>query len=287
MAASGVLGKRALIAGSAVAALVVGAVAILAIGGGSEQATVVAQGAPAGATASTTTPAGPTIPTNPRGLSGWGTAQPNAMAATVMYGTSNTRMTPAQREKWAGQLEQARAAALKIGTVRNALAMGYVKNFQYVDGRGYEYIKWSNFKHTLDLDQPTTVNFPSDDPDARVASVAYQVLGTREDGPPDDLPLSVIPWHFHSNLCKKGNSIVGNIETAPDGTLYKRQVERCKNLGAVPQPQLNHWMVDLWVVPGWENPWGLVSSKHPDLMRTPVPWFTDTNVAGSDINQHH
>jgi hypothetical protein len=206
------------------------------------------------------------------------------MAATVFRGTSNTRLTPEQRQLLADQLVRARKAALSIGTVAGALRAGYVKNFQYVDGRGYEYIKWSNFKPYLDLDHPTMLNFPSDSPDARVASVAFQVLGSKEAGPPTDLPLEAIPWHFHSNLCRKGDSIVGNIETAPDGTLYQRQIERCRNLGAVAQPWLNHWMVDLWVIPGWENPWGLVSSKHPDLMRTPVPWFTDTHVQGPDIN---
>ena len=40
------------------------------------------------------------------------------------------------------------------------------------------------------------------------------------------------------------------------------------------RPELDHWMVDFWVIPGWENPWGLVSSKHPDMMFEPTPWFT-------------
>lgn len=288
MERDGVLRKRALVVAGVVAAtLAVMGVALVDPSPGPESSASASEAAATSSTTSTTVAAS-SVPVNPRGLSGWGTAQPNAMSATVQHGTSNTRLTPEERAKWAAQLVQVRAAAEKVNTVRKAEAAGYVRNFQYVDGRGYEYINWDYLTDRFDIDHPSMLNFPSDEPDTGIASVAYQVRGTKEAGPPDVFPLSTVPWHYHTNLCRKGDSIIGNVETAPDGTLYKRQQERCDNLGAVAEPELNHWMVDLWVVPGWENPWGLVSSKHPDLFRSPVPWFT-TSVTGASATppEHH
>lgn len=213
---------------------------------------------------------------------GWGGAQPSQMRATVKYGTASKPLTPERRELLASQLEEVRTAALEIGTVAEAERRGYVKNFQYLEGRGFEYIKWSNFTPTLDLANPTMLAFPDDQPDSKVAAVAYNILGTREGGPPTHLPLEAVPWHFHHNLCRKDGSVIGNVETAPDGTLYADHAERCEDAGATYEPELDHWMVDLWVIPGWENPWGLVSSKHPDLFTTPQDWFPEIGPAQPD-----
>lgn len=218
-------------------------------------------------------------------LYGWGTAQPEQMRATVHYGGTNTPLSPERRALLAEQLVLARAVGMNIGTVANAERMGYVKNFQRLNGRGFEYVKWSNFTHELNLWQPTVLAFEDDKPDSRIISVAYNVLGTIQEGPPTDLPLEVIPWHYHSNLCEKGGTIVGSVEYDKDGKPYPDQVERCLQMGAKFRPDLNHWMVDLWVIPGWENPWGLVSSKHPDMMFEPTPWFSSDStgeVAGTD-----
>lgn len=192
-------------------------------------------------------------------------------------------MAPGRRELLGRQLEEVRTAALKVGTVGQAEKLGYVKNFQRIDGRGYEYINWGYWSHDLHLDRPTMLVFNDTKADSRVIAVAYNVLGSRESGPPKDLPLEAIPWHYHHDLCRKGDSIIGNVETAPDGTLYQNQIDRCVQEGAKFEPELDHWMVDLWVIPGWENPWGLVSSKHPDLFATPQPWFAD----GPSIEHDH
>jgi hypothetical protein len=223
----------------------------------------------------------------PRQPFGWGAAQPTNMAATVMYGTSSKPLSPARRDLLASQLVRIRAAGMAVGTVAVAEREGFVKNFQRIDGRGYEYINWSRFTHKLDLDKPTMLLMDGDKPDSKVISVAYNVLGTREGGPPTELPLEAIPWHFHSDLCRKGNSIVGNVETGPDGKVYARHIKRCEELGATFEPQLNHWMVDFWVMPGWENPWGLVSSKHPDMYKVPQPWFPNAAQAQAVAASQH
>lgn len=210
--------------------------------------------------------------------SGWGAAQPTQMRATVQHGVSSEPMSPERRDLLGQQLQRVREVALGIGTVAEAERLGFVKNFQRIDGRGFEYVNWSWFSPTLNLDRPTMLLFADDKPDSRVISVAYNVLGVREAGPPHDLPLEVVPWHYHSNLCKKDGTIIGSIEYSPTGEVYADQVERCVREGAEFRPELNHWMVDFWVIPGWENPWGVVSSKHPDQFATPQPWFNDSNA---------
>ena len=239
--------------------------------------------------APTTLPADPQFPHETvndndasKALYGWGTAQPTQMKATVHYGGTSTLLSPERRRLLGEQLVQVREAALKIETVAEAENQGFVRNFQRINGRGFEYINWSRFNTKLDLSRPTMLAFDGDSPDSRVMSVAYNVLGAMADGPPTDLPLEVIPWHYHSNLCEKDNSIVGSVEYDANGNPYPEQAQRCKDLGAVFRPELNHWMVDLWVIPGWENPWGLVSSKHPDMMFEPTPWFTSNKTGEVD-----
>jgi hypothetical protein len=206
-------------------------------------------------------------------ISGWGGVQPKHMMATVMEGTANQPMTPARRQLLGEQLDHVRRVVMSIGTVANAEKLGYRKNFQRIDGRGWEYINWGYWSDHVDLDKPTMLVFADTKPDSRVIATAFNVLRSRAAGPPDTLPLEAMPWHFHHDLCRKGDSIIGNVETGPDGKLYQRDFDRCVAQGAKFEPQLDHWMIDLWLVPGWENPWGLVSSKHPDMFKTPQPWF--------------
>jgi hypothetical protein len=213
---------------------------------------------------------------------GWGTAQPTAMKATVHYGGSDSIIDRDRRALLADQLVQVRNAGLAIGTVAEAERLGYVKNYQRINGRGFEYVKWSNFSPTLDLDKPTVLAFEGDQPASRIISVAYNVFGKVQEGPPDDLPLEVIPWHYHSNLCEKDGTIVGSVEYDANGKAYPEQVEWCLSQQATFRPDLNHWMTDLWVIPGWENPWGLVSSKHPDMMFEPTPWFASNRTGEQD-----
>lgn len=227
-----------------------------------------------------------TSPPSEGALSGWGAVQPTQMMATVVYGTEQQPMSADRRQLLGEQLDHVRQVVMSIGTVANAERLGYKKNFQRIDGRGWEYINWGYWSDKVDLDKPTMLVFPDTNPDSRVIATAFNVLGTREAGPPDTFPLEVMPWHYHHNLCRKGDSIIGNVETAPDGSLYQNQIDRCIAEGAKFEPELDHWMIDLWIVPGWENPWGLVSSKHPDLFADPQPWFPNRG-SGAQTATHH
>jgi hypothetical protein len=204
---------------------------------------------------------------------GWGTMQPPGMRATVEYGGTNERLSPERRTLLGYQLAEARQAGLDIGTIAEARRQGFVRNMGFVNGRGVDYINWSRFTDHLDLSKPSILLFPNDSPSARVISVAYNVTRSVEEGPPTDLPLEVIPWHYHASLCQREYTMVGAIGSDADGHPYEEQIQACRDMGATFRPDLSNWMVDLWVMPGWENPWGLASSNHPDMYVQPTPYF--------------
>ena len=151
--------------------------------------TITPQDAPADSEAKSTT------------MSGWGSFQPALMYAPVELGQTDG-LTLDQHTKLGDQLVEVREAALNIGTVANAERLGYRLNGERWEGRGYEYLLWDQFS-TFDINKPTMAVFPDTKPDTKIASVAYQVLGTREAGPPKVFDLSVVPWHHHFDLCKK------------------------------------------------------------------------------------
>ena len=115
----------------------------------------------------------------------------------------------------------------------------------------------------FDANHPEILVFQDDEPDSRVIAIAYNVLGSLEEGPPTDLPLELIGWHLHTNICERDGVFIGS-EDFP-----------CAENGGTLRPDLDNWMVDLWIIPGWENPWGLISSKHPDLYN--LPWFGENS----------
>jgi hypothetical protein len=187
---------------------------------------------------------------------GWGAWQPAQMARPLVGGSSERPISAERRALLASQLERGRAAALALGTVAKAEAAGYVRaydNFQ--SGRGFEYVNFGLIDGEVDVDRPEILAFTGKEPASPVAAIAYYVRAEEGDPPPDTLPTEAIPWHSHWAICRKGGEYIDS-----------QHPEECRAQGGEPDESLTGWMVDLWLVPGWENPWGLVSSKHPDLM---------------------
>lgn len=195
------------------------------------------------------------FPANAGLLYGWGAWQPAQMNRPLHGGVSKTPISAERRSILGHQLEQARAAALNVGTVAEAEQAGYVKVHGYLPGRGLEYVNFSLIDHTLDLSRPEVLAFPDDAPDTGIMAIAYYVLADKGDPPPDTFPTEVIPWHSHFDICHRGEEYI-----------LSQDAQRCAAEGGVVDKGLTGWMLDLWVVPGWENPWGLVSSKNPDLI---------------------
>lgn len=188
------------------------------------------------------------------GLYGWGAWQPAQMNRPLVGGVSEEPISLETRKFLGEQLQLAREAALAVGTVAEAEAAGYVKLHEFLPGRGVQYANFDYIDETFDIDHPEVLAFPGDEPDTGIAAVAYYVIAGEDQPPPDDLPTDIIPWHSHWAICRKG-----------DVWPLSQDEEGCKALGGEIVEGLSGWMLDLWIVPGWENPWGLLSSKHPDL----------------------
>jgi len=197
------------------------------------------------------------------------------MAPLVVHGQSSAPISTERRTLVGQQLDFARNVALDIGTVAEAERLGYRANYQRIDGRGWEYLNWSYMSSTFDISHPSMLVFEDNKPDSRVISMAYNVTGTKADGPPKYFPLELLPWHWHENLCSVGSAIISS-----------NDLDRCKRLDAEVHPELNHWMIDLWIMPGWENPWGIESSKHPDLFIIPQPWYADPDYRAKADHDH-
>lgn len=191
---------------------------------------------------------------------GWGAWQPMQMNRPLVKGESAKPLTAERRALLGRQLQQAREAGLRVGTVAEAEDAGYVKVHDFSSQRGYEYVNFDYVDRKLDIDHPEVLAFPSDEPDAGIAAIAYYVVSDLGSGPPDTFPLEAIPWHSHWDICQVGEQYLGSQEPAA-----------CADMGGKTRPDIDGWMLDLWVIPGWENPWGLVSSKHPDLREDVQP----------------
>ena len=196
----------------------------------------------------------PTVPVSDHGagndLYGWGTNQPTEMQASVQYGGTNKILSPARRALLANQLVIVRKVALAIGTVANAEKLGFVKNYQRINGRGFEYVNWGWWSHKVDLLHPTVLAFDGDQPNSKVVSVAYNVLGSIQAGPPKTFPLEVIPWHYHSNLCEK-NGTAGT-QPAIDQVLHESLAHL--DLCGLTEPSLRHIQHEQYARDHGENP---------------------------------
>ena len=200
----------------------------------------------------------PTEQDNP-GQYGWGVDQPTMMNRPLVHGVDSKPLSIDRRELLGRQLERARAAALRLPTVRDAEAAGYKLIHEPKPGRGAEFVNDALLDSELELDHPEMLVYASPDPSAPVAGQAYYVIGAIDAGPPKDFPLEAIPWHYHYGICDM------------DGQYVASEDFPCEAEGGEVRDDLTGWMVDLWVVPGWENPWGLISSKHPDLIPPTSP----------------
>ena len=84
--------------------------------------------------------------------------------------------------------------------------------------------------------------------------VAGIVLNARVVGfaGPNDL------WHTHHQFCiSRDTGLVLGAERISD--------QKCAAAGGENVGLQRNWMMHAWVVPGWENGWGIFSGEHPGL----------------------
>ena len=163
----------------------------------------------------------------------------------------------ATRDALAAQLAQARAAALKYPTALDAMKARYVMVAPFLPGLGAHYLNAAYvLDGVIDPSKPEVLLYSSNQQDARVVGVSYLTPGNAATQPeglagPNDL------FHFHDKLC-----IVRRL------AIPASDAGGCESVGGRVSggfDGLTVWMNHVWVVPGWESPWGLFSSENPEI----------------------
>jgi hypothetical protein len=163
----------------------------------------------------------------------------------------------ATRGALATQLAQARAAALKYPTAADATKARYVMVAPFLPGLGAHYLNPAYvLDGVIDASKPEVLLYSSNQPDARVVGVSYLTPGNAATQPeglagPNDL------FHFHDSLCIVSRMAIPASDAAACTSVGGRI---SGGFGGV-----TVWMNHVWVVPGWESPWGLFSSENPEI----------------------
>jgi len=167
----------------------------------------------------------------------------------------NRPLEPAVRARLASQLVQARKAALRYPTIRDAERAGYRRVVRYVPLISAHYMRFDLVDGTFDIDNPEMLLYDGDAPHSRIVGLSYYQRSAVEPegfaGPNDH-------WHRHVGLCVsiKTFEVVGDEKTT---------MKECRARGGVKTHITDAWMVHAWVVPGWESPAGVFSAEHADL----------------------
>jgi len=171
-------------------------------------------------------------------------------------------LDPATRATLADQLVAARAAALQMPTVADALAHGFVLAGGFAPGSGAHYVgvtgKGLTGSGGVDSGHPDTYIYDGTAPTSKVIGLMYNSLSAAAPegfaGPNDH-------WHRHSNVCIKYGPSGIEVPFPADSDVT---ADQCSAKGGH-LLSVTTWMVHAWVVPGWESPKGVFSHEDPDL----------------------
>jgi hypothetical protein len=175
-------------------------------------------------------------------------------------------LDPAAQKLVGEQLVQAREAAAKYPTVKEAKAAGMVLAGGMAPGVGAHYqlmsaetLKGLNPDGTVNASYPGSFIYGGTADDAPIVGLMY--MSMTSDVAPEGFAGPNDHWHRHTNLCiRYGN---GRIEVpfAVDGDVTKAQCDEVQ--GRFMERTI--WMVHAWVVPGWESPKGVFSHDNPNV----------------------
>jgi hypothetical protein len=160
------------------------------------------------------------------------------------------------RAELAAQIQQARDAAARFPTIRDAQAAGYRMLTHYLPCVGTHYVNNAQYvTGQFDAAAPPILIYDGEGPNAKVVGLSYVVKSETVPvgfaGPNDG-------WHAHSSFCisKDTGIVLGDERTS---------ARRCAAAGGENVDLRHDWMMHAWVVPGWESAWGVFSAEHPDL----------------------
>jgi len=162
----------------------------------------------------------------------------------------------ATRDTLARQLVAARQATAALPTAADAVKAGYFMIVPYLPGIGAHYVKLSYLADDVfDPAKPEILLYSGNYPDSEVVGASY-LAGGAKDTPPEGFAGPNDGFHFHDQLCWVQRLVV----PARDAATCADAGGRFRGITGTAI-----WMNHVWVVPGWESPWGLFSPEHPDL----------------------
>jgi hypothetical protein len=160
------------------------------------------------------------------------------------------------RAEYAQQIQQAREAAARVPTVRDAEAAGYRTLTTYLPCLGAHYVHNEIYKAgRFDPAAPPILVYDGTHPDSAIVGLGYM---EKSDNAPAGFAGPNDVWHIHRKFCiAQDDGLVLGAESTSDRT--------CAAAGGDNVDLSRDWMMHAWVVSGWESGWGIFSAEHPDL----------------------
>jgi hypothetical protein len=167
--------------------------------------------------------------------------------------TSVRELKPGDQEKADQIVQAARAAAEKYKDYKLALADGYKIFLPNVPQKQYHFTNFWNAvraRNHLDPSRPTSLLYEKQGDDYNLIGVMYTA---KKDANEDDLnsriPLSIVQWHAHVNLCmpprdQRQEAMQANAKFGLRGSIATKQ--ECQAAGGKFYPQVFGWMVHVY-----------------------------------------
>lgn len=148
------------------------------------------------------------------------------------------------------QLVAARAGTEKYQDVRVALADGYRQVTQDLPGIASHFISPANvIDGVFDPAKPEILLYTKIDGQWKLAGVSYLAPFTGSETPPEGFAGPLDVWHYHTDLCFKGQSVISATKSAAE----------CRAAGGAFTKNTG-WMAHLWLY--MEGPEGLFAHEN-------------------------
>ena len=201
-------------------------------------------------------------PSSPGQVGAGGGGGQNANAEAGEHGArgmvKQLPLTHAQRLELQQQMQQARSLVSQYPTVKDAEAAGYLRSTVYVPCIGAHYTNTS-LAIRFDPAHPSELLYDGSTPDAKLVGLSYLVY--HHNGPPPGFAGPNDHWHQHN---ANGGLCMSNTTGEVVGGETSTRAE-CAARGGHKTLLIDIWMMQAWVVPGFECSWGVFSGECPEL----------------------
>lgn len=166
-----------------------------------------------------------------------------------------------EREELGREVSRVREIALSHPTLSSALDAGWTLVGAYAPGAGQMVVDASrDFRDVeFDIDTPHGLIYASDDPAAPIVGVQYAQWVSPSSGP-SGFTGQDASWHLHAGTCVVDDPSGDYVIPLDEPTTGSG----CQDVNGTRDDTVSY-MIRVWVVPGWENPYGTFAHDHPAL----------------------